>query len=228
MRGLMKSFTHLECVAGGLLFSHFVGDCGQQAVVRHHRLRESEQKQSVKEPNRKVRFKKAFSSGPASYLRPCVFEQEATGPIPSHNNKTDQRPVIELLMTFNLFKTQQRNDSTKLSVTLCLNEIGDTTLYCYVCFICFGGSSSCFPIRRDKSFGIFNLHNLPYYLYFQVFNHHVLFCFISTRFGNFKTSLMTFKEEPGDKSSNFFGRVDLLSLQQSDQYVPVNAPSLQL
>lgn len=44
MRGLMKSFTHLECVAGGLLFSHFVGDCGQQAVVRHHRLRESEKK----------------------------------------------------------------------------------------------------------------------------------------------------------------------------------------
>lgn len=176
MRGLMTSFTHLECVAGGLLFSHFVGDCGQQAVVRHHRLRESEQKQSVKEPNRKVRFQ--YFLGPASYLRPCVFEQEATGPIPSHNNKTDQRPVIELLMTFNLFKTQQRNDSTKLSVTLCLNEIGDTTLYCYLCLICFGGSSPCFPSRRDKSFSIFNLHNLPYYLYFQVFNHHVLFCFV--------------------------------------------------
>lgn len=45
MRGWMKSFTHLECVARRLLFSHFVGDCGQQTVVRHHRLRESEEKQ---------------------------------------------------------------------------------------------------------------------------------------------------------------------------------------
>ena len=43
----MKASTHLECVAGSLVFSHFVGDCGQQAVVRHHRLTESEEKHSV-------------------------------------------------------------------------------------------------------------------------------------------------------------------------------------